>query len=208
MQQPGDRPLSLLMYQRVPGGPWDQRDVGSRVMANSEAVCDCHVSSLSHSPVAGPTRKENVPPSLLLLSRTFYLIDVEAEADWDTTQWGGESWLCGNPDPMTGAAPKPVSSYSQSRPLFWLIFWNLAPVALRSFKNSFKRWKLLKPPLALELFTGWSPIWFLNRVWLILSKCLVFLEGFFFFLLPHHSFSLILNGSCSFPVCLICPDSY
>lgn len=135
-----------------------------RGQGSHQMVCDCHASSLSCSPVAGPPPEGECPAFSFAAVPDLLLDRCEAEAHWDTAQWGGESWLSGNPGPTAGAAHKPASSYSQSRPLSWLIFWNFAPVALRSFKNSFKKWKSLKPPVALELFTVFrSLIWFLIR---------------------------------------------
>ncbi|KAJ8786456.1 hypothetical protein J1605_006237 [Eschrichtius robustus] len=59
--------------------------------------------------------KENVPPSLLLLSGTFYLIDVKPKPiEIPLSGEVSPGWV-GNPDPMTGASPQTsISPYSQT----------------------------------------------------------------------------------------------
>lgn len=66
--------------------------------------------------------KENVPPSLLLLSRTFYLIDVKPKPTEIPLSGEVSPGSVGNLDPRTGASPQTsISRYSQSRHFFWHI---------------------------------------------------------------------------------------
>ena len=84
MQQPGDMTLSLLLVLSVClGGGENQKggDAGSGASRLTLTVCDCHVSSLFCSPVAGPPPEGECPtfsfapvPDLLPNRR-------EAEAD-------------------------------------------------------------------------------------------------------------------------------
>ena len=71
--------------------------------------------------------KENVPPSLLLLSRTFYLIDMKPKPIEIPLSGEVSPGSAGTQTSRLGSLCKLVSSYSQSRPLFWAYLLEFGP---------------------------------------------------------------------------------
>lgn len=104
--------------------------------------------------------KENVPP-LLLLSRTFYLIDVKPKPTEIPLSGEVSPGSVGNLDPRTGASPQTsISRYSQSRHFFWHIL-EFGP---SGFKN-LQKMKITQTPssyVAVTIFR--SLIWFRSLI--------------------------------------------
>lgn len=77
--------------------------------------------------------KENVPPSLLLLSRTFYLIDVKPKPIEIPLSGEVSPGSVGTQTSRLGLLRKPVSSSSQSRPLFLAYLLEFGPTGFKIF---------------------------------------------------------------------------